>query len=142
MSGMLEMYEQLIGRMLKQLPTPSPKTAASAGRGAAAATAAAASDAAMGAGGDVRKQLSYILKKVQDLRKHHYHEQNQFLEGLQALRHIPVEALRMTYSGFVRFTVKLMERLWRAYRFLLEVLKIVHVGLQVELKENVFERFK
>lgn len=90
MGGMLEMYEQLIGHMLKQLPTPSPKTAVSAGRGAAAA-----SDAAMGAGGDVRKQLSYILKKVQDLRTHHYHEQDQFLQRLKALRQIPVEALRM-----------------------------------------------
>lgn len=96
MGGMLEMYEQLIGKMLKQLPTPSPKTAVSAGRGAAAASdAAAASGAAMGAGGDVRKQLSYILKKVHDLRTRHYHEQDQFLQRLKALRQIPVEALRM-----------------------------------------------
>lgn len=90
MSGVLEMYEKLLGHMLKQLPTPSPKTAELAGHQAATA-ATATTD------GDVRKQLSYILKKVQDLRRHRYHEQNQILQGLHALKHIQVH--RRTFTG-------------------------------------------
>lgn len=129
MSGMLEMYEQLIGHMLKQLPTPSPKTAASAGRGAATAAAAAASDAVMGAGGDVRKQLSYILKKVQDLRKHHYHEQDQFLQGLKALRHIPVEALCM-------IIVALCKVYGKAYGKVVEDLRTSYRRLEAWFREG------
>uniref|UniRef100_A0A3Q4AT56 Interferon gamma n=1 Tax=Mola mola TaxID=94237 RepID=A0A3Q4AT56_MOLML len=88
MSSVLDMYEKMFGHMLKQLPTPSPKLAASTGRQAAAGSA---SDAPTGAGEDVRKQLTYILKKVQDLKRHHYQKQDQFLQKLYSVRHIQID---------------------------------------------------
>uniref|UniRef100_A0A3Q3W7L6 Interferon gamma n=1 Tax=Mola mola TaxID=94237 RepID=A0A3Q3W7L6_MOLML len=74
MSSVLDMYEKMFGHMLKQLPTPS-----------------SASDAPTGAGEDVRKQLTYILKKVQDLKRHHYQKQDQFLQKLYSVRHIQID---------------------------------------------------
>ncbi|XP_044042598.1 interferon gamma-like [Siniperca chuatsi] len=93
MGGVLETYEKLIGHMLKQQPTSSPQTAGNDQRPASAVTPAAstASDAEAGAGGKVRMELSYILKKIQDLRKHNYHEQEKLLKGLQALNHIQMD---------------------------------------------------
>lgn len=105
MSGVLEMYEKLIGNMLKQLPTPSPKMAENAGDQAAAVTPAAGTAAAMGAGGDVRKQLSYILKKVHILRTRHYQEQDQFLQALQVLSHVKVQKQRHQKYIYMGWTV-------------------------------------
>lgn len=96
MSSVLDMYEKMFGHMLKQLPTPSPKLAASTGHQAAAGSA---SDAPMGAGEDVRKQLTYILKKVQDLKRHHYQKQDQFLQKLYSVRHIQVERPKVHLKG-------------------------------------------
>uniref|UniRef100_A0A3Q2UXK2 Uncharacterized LOC102303515 n=1 Tax=Haplochromis burtoni TaxID=8153 RepID=A0A3Q2UXK2_HAPBU len=72
MGGVLESYEKLLGHMLKQLPTPSPQIAVSNAQ----------------PGRDVRSELNYILKKVQELKKRRYHEQEKLLQGLQTLRDI------------------------------------------------------
>ncbi|XP_076578573.1 interferon gamma-like [Chaetodon auriga] len=93
MGGVLETYEKLIGHMMKQLPTQSPQTASSNMDPASAVipTAGTAGGAGTGAGVDVRKELGYILKKVQELRKQRYHEQEKLLQGLQSLRHIQMD---------------------------------------------------
>ncbi|XP_070848322.1 interferon gamma-like [Chaetodon trifascialis] len=83
MGAVLETYEKLIGQMMKQLPTQSPQTARSDMDPASAVTPTA--------GVDVRKELSYILKRVQELRKHRYHEQEKLLQGLQSLRDIKMD---------------------------------------------------
>ncbi len=97
MGAVLETYEKLIGQMLKQLPTTSPQTAEIKGPADSAITPAAgtASDAEIGASGDLGKQLSYVLKKVEDLKNKRYQEQEKLLQGLQALRHIQVERHRL-----------------------------------------------
>lgn len=84
MGGVLEMYNELINRMLGKLPTPSPETAVSGGTKGADASEAAS----------VRKHLSYLLKKVKELQKHHYQEQKQILHDLQKLDEIQVPATR------------------------------------------------
>lgn len=84
MGGVLEMYDKLIERMLGQLPTPSPETTVSGGTSGAESERAA----------PVRKHLSYLLKKVKDLRKHHYQEQNEILHDLQKLNKTQVPATR------------------------------------------------
>lgn len=78
--AVLETYDQLLGQMLKQLPTPAPKTDESNGLPASVAP-----------GDNVRTELTYILKKVQELRKHRYQEQEKLLLQLRALKHIQVE---------------------------------------------------
>ncbi|XP_040005620.1 interferon gamma-like [Xiphias gladius] len=90
MGGVLETYEKLIGHMLNELPTPSPETAGSQGGPAAAIPAApgTASDDGSQAGRTVREDLNYILKKVQELRRHHYQEQDKLLQELRTLGHI------------------------------------------------------
>ncbi|XP_039647037.1 interferon gamma-like [Perca fluviatilis] len=77
--GVLETYEKLIGQMLKQQPTPTPQTAGSTERPASAGDA------------NVRKGLNYILKKVKELKKHHYKEQEKLLQELKALEHIKLD---------------------------------------------------
>lgn len=86
MGGVLEMYDKLIGRMLGQLPTPSPETAVTGGAKGADSDHAA----------PVRKQLSYLLKKVNQLRKNHYQEQDQVLHDLQKLGKVQVPTTRPT----------------------------------------------
>ncbi|XP_056280621.1 interferon gamma-like [Pseudoliparis swirei] len=79
MGGVLETYEKLIGQMLQQLPAhPTPQ---------------AAESNELPAGGDVRAELSYVLKKVQELRKHRYREQEALLQELRALRHLQIDNL-------------------------------------------------
>lgn len=79
MSSVLEMYEKLIGSMLSAQPTPSPAVGG-------------AGDAAGGRpNGDVRTQLSSLLKKVQNLRRQYYQEEDRFRERLTAVREIQVE---------------------------------------------------
>ncbi|XP_034382228.1 interferon gamma-like isoform X1 [Cyclopterus lumpus] len=90
MGGVLETYEKLIGQMLKQLPTPTPQTA---GSNELPGSAAIADGGEVGAGEDVRTQLSYILKKVQELRKHRYQEQEKLLQELRDLKHIQMDNL-------------------------------------------------
>lgn len=84
MGGVLQMYDKLIERMLGQLPTPSPDTTVSGG------TKGAFSDDAA----PVKKNLTYLLKKVKELRKHHYQEQNEILHDLQKLDEVKVPATR------------------------------------------------
>lgn len=84
MGGVLEMYNKLLDRMLGQLPTPSPETAVTGG------TKGAESDHDT----PVRKHLSYLLKKVKELRRHHYQEQNEILHDLHKLDKIQVRATR------------------------------------------------
>ncbi|NP_001347651.1 interferon gamma [Maylandia zebra] len=90
MGGVLESYEKLLGHMLKQLPTPSPQIAVSNAQPGSAITPASSSpnNAGLVAGRDVRSELNYILKKVQELKKRRYHEQEKLLQGLQTLRDI------------------------------------------------------
>ncbi|XP_030576445.1 interferon gamma-like [Archocentrus centrarchus] len=93
MGGVLDSYEKLFGHMLKQLPTPSPQIAGSNAQPGSAVTAASSdpSNAGSAAGRDVRSQLKYILRKVQELKRHRYQEQEKLLQGLQTLRHIKMD---------------------------------------------------
>nr|XP_046235571.1 interferon gamma-like isoform X2 [Scatophagus argus] len=89
MGGILDTYEKLLGRMLKQLPTPGPQTA---GRNSVVTPApGTASNPERAAGGDIRTQLNYILKKVRELKERRYKEQEKVLQGLQSLRHIQMD---------------------------------------------------
>uniref|UniRef100_A0A671VRI5 Interferon gamma n=1 Tax=Sparus aurata TaxID=8175 RepID=A0A671VRI5_SPAAU len=72
MGGILESYEKLLGH----IPTPS--------------TAPPAMVEA-GPSGDVRKDLRYILTKVQELKKKSFHEQEMILHGLQDLKHVQMD---------------------------------------------------
>lgn len=102
MGGVLETYEKLIGQMLKELPTPSPHTAGSSNEGLASAITAGpgtTSDTRSEEGGDVKMELNYILKKVQDLKRHKYQEQDKLLQRLQALKHIQVERCNSCLHG-------------------------------------------
>ena len=76
MSGVLETYEKLLGKMLEQLPTLTPPTA-----GAAVPEAGA---------DDVRKDLMFILKRIRDLRSFHYQEQSKLLQRLNDLGNVKV----------------------------------------------------
>ncbi|KAK9525962.1 hypothetical protein VZT92_016627 [Zoarces viviparus] len=92
MGGVLETYEKLLGQMLKELPTPTPQTAGSNKIPAAAVTSRGGE---VGAGEDVRTELSYILKMVQELKKHRYQEQEKLLQELRALKHIQMDNLKV-----------------------------------------------
>lgn len=73
MSSVLEKYDNLIDSMLKAQPTPSPDAESRQ------------------ASGDVRMQLSSLLKKVQDLRREYYQEEDRFREKLTVVGNIQVE---------------------------------------------------
>ncbi|XP_030295621.1 LOW QUALITY PROTEIN: interferon gamma-like [Sparus aurata] len=82
MGGILESYEKLLGHMLKQLPTASPQTDS---------VDSTAGMVEAGPSGDVRKDLRYILTKVQELKKKSFHEQEMILHGLQDLKHVQMD---------------------------------------------------
>nr|NP_001347661.1 interferon gamma 1 precursor [Monopterus albus] len=84
MGGVLETYEKLLSHMLKNLPTPSPQTTGSRELPVTATPGTAGSE-------DVKAQLRYILKRVQDLRKYSYQDQEKLLQGLHSLRHIQMD---------------------------------------------------
>ncbi|XP_028426874.1 interferon gamma [Perca flavescens] len=84
MGSVLETYEKLIGQMLKQQPTPTPQTAGSNERLASAAAGDASDDR-------IRTGLNYILRKVKELKKHHYKEQEELLQELKGLEHIKLD---------------------------------------------------
>ncbi|XP_061570508.1 interferon gamma-like [Cololabis saira] len=88
LGGVLEAYEKLISHMLKQLPTPSPQT-----------TGDKASSGTPGDAGsvpsDVGEKLHYVLKRIKDLKTHHYEEQERVLKGLQSLRHIQMDNFKV-----------------------------------------------
>ncbi|XP_041637030.1 interferon gamma-like [Cheilinus undulatus] len=84
MGGVLETYEKILGLMLNQLPTPSPVTNQLPNAGAA-------NDAETGGNEDLRPKLNFILKKVHDLRKNEYQEQERLLQNLDALKNIKME---------------------------------------------------
>ncbi|XP_068163344.1 interferon gamma-like isoform X2 [Antennarius striatus] len=79
MGGVLETYDKMIGQMLIQLPTSDPPTA----NAVANANGAQLSD--------VKTELRYILKKIQELKRHRFNEQQKLLNGLQALRRIQTD---------------------------------------------------
>nr|BCK60960.1 interferon gamma [Sebastiscus marmoratus] len=91
MGGVLETYEKLISHMLNQLPTPTPQTAES--NNLPASAAGTASGGEVGADVDVRKDLSYILNMVKELKKNRYLEQEKILQELKALKHIQMDNL-------------------------------------------------
>ncbi|XP_054653367.1 interferon gamma 1 [Dunckerocampus dactyliophorus] len=66
-SAVLQTYNELIERMLKELPA---QTASTSG---------------------VRSELSYILKRVQELRRFRFQEQDTLLKGLEGFRHIQMD---------------------------------------------------
>ncbi|XP_033991650.1 interferon gamma-like [Trematomus bernacchii] len=77
MRGVLETYETLISKMLKELPTPLPDTKGGVGEG--------------GAGEDVRTELNYILQKVLELKKNQYKEHDNLLSSLKKLISIKMD---------------------------------------------------
>ncbi|XP_042367435.1 interferon gamma-like [Plectropomus leopardus] len=89
MGGVLETYVNLLEQMLKQLPTQSPPTAEN--NQLPESAAGTASDGQVAADGDVRKELNFILRKVKDLRKHRYHEQEKLLKELSNLKEIKMD---------------------------------------------------
>ena len=80
MRGVLETYETLISKMLKELPTPLPDTTGSKGGVGEG-----------GAGEDVRTELNYILQKVLELKKNQYKEHDNLLSSLMKLISIKVK---------------------------------------------------
>ncbi|XP_070710108.1 interferon gamma-like [Pempheris klunzingeri] len=85
MGAVLETYEKLIGQMLKNLPTASPQTVGSTDRPGTAGVAEGETVK------DVRTELSYVLKRVQDLRRQDYQEEEKVLQGLLSLKHIKMD---------------------------------------------------
>ncbi|XP_061817480.1 interferon gamma-like [Nerophis lumbriciformis] len=65
LSAALQTYEELIQRMLKELPGDE--------------------------SADVRADLSYVLERVQHLRRFRFQEQDKLLEGLHTFQHIQVD---------------------------------------------------
>ncbi|MED6292549.1 hypothetical protein CHARACLAT_001422 [Characodon lateralis] len=88
MGGVLEAYEKLFGHMLRQLPTPSPQLAISKDK-------AGTSTAGPSASGDVRSNLMKVLQKIKELKRHRYQEQVKLLQGLQNLKHIEMDNLKI-----------------------------------------------
>ncbi|XP_033933577.1 interferon gamma 1 [Pseudochaenichthys georgianus] len=78
MRGVLETYETLINKMLKELPTPLPHASGSVGEG--------------GAGDDVRTELNYILTMILKLKTIHYNEQDNLLSSLKKLIGIKMDS--------------------------------------------------
>ncbi|XP_029018835.1 interferon gamma-like [Betta splendens] len=85
LGGVLETYERLLDKMLKQLPTPSPLTSGSKDP---PASGVSAGTAGLETGEDVRKGLSDILEMVQKLRKRNYDDLDKVLQGVHSLSHI------------------------------------------------------
>nr|QYW22333.1 interferon gamma [Channa argus] len=90
MAGVLETYDNLFSKMLRQLPTPSPQTA---GNGDHPASDVNAPQGLAGSGpsGDVREGLVDLLDRVRNLRKYGYQDVEKLLQGLHSLRHIQLE---------------------------------------------------
>ncbi|XP_041833660.1 interferon gamma 1 [Melanotaenia boesemani] len=102
MVGILETYEKLIGRMLKQLPTPSPPIAGSNTSGSASSTGSEAAS-------DIRQKLNDILEKVQNVKTTYYQEQEKLLKGLQELKHIQVDNVKVQNKALVELLVLYQE---------------------------------
>nr|XP_057921676.1 interferon gamma-like [Doryrhamphus excisus] len=81
MSAMLQTYEKLIQRMLKELPAPTPSPCPSS----------APTCGGVGVGVGVRAELSVVLKLVQELRRFRFQDSDTLLEGLESFRHIQVD---------------------------------------------------
>ncbi|KAM4523079.1 interferon gamma [Fundulus diaphanus] len=91
MGGVLEAYEKLFGHMLKQLPTPGPQLAISQNKADASGTGTSGSSAA----GDVRSSLTKVLQKIKELKTNRYGEQVNLLQGLQKLKHIEMDNIKV-----------------------------------------------
>ncbi|XP_061662698.1 interferon gamma 1 [Syngnathoides biaculeatus] len=86
MSAVLRTYEELLGNMLERLSdsaTPTPGGPVTSGAG----------DRDPAPGVDARAELSYLLRRVQDLRKYRYQAQEKLLDGLHNLRHVQTDNL-------------------------------------------------
>ncbi|XP_072233414.1 interferon gamma-like [Leuresthes tenuis] len=97
MGGVLDMYENLIQRMLIQLPTPSPLTVRSKEKVTSSIPAGSITPSGKGsqATGDVRQGLKDVLEMIQKLRKHYYQEQVKLVHGLHELKHIQMNNLKV-----------------------------------------------
>ncbi|KAK5877065.1 hypothetical protein CesoFtcFv8_026350 [Champsocephalus esox] len=82
MRGVLETYEALINKMLKELPTPPPHTTGSEGGVGEG-----------GAGDDVRTDLNCILRMILKLKTIHYNEQDNLLSSLKKLMGIKMDSV-------------------------------------------------
>ncbi|XP_054623780.1 interferon gamma-like [Dunckerocampus dactyliophorus] len=74
MSAALQTYEKLIQRMLMELPAPTASPSPPSPTGV-----------------DVRAELSYVLKRVQELRRFRFQEPDALLEALERFRHIQMD---------------------------------------------------
>ncbi|XP_061523506.1 interferon gamma-like [Phycodurus eques] len=90
MSAVLQTYEELLRNMLKQLSDP---TAWTTGATATSGTGTGAGDPDPVPSVDARAELSYLLRRVQDLRKYRYQAQEKVLDGLRKLQHIQMDNL-------------------------------------------------
>nr|XP_057947066.1 interferon gamma-like isoform X2 [Doryrhamphus excisus] len=68
MAVALQTYKELIQRMLKELPAQTDSTS------------------------DIRAELSYILERVQKLRRFRFQEQEALLDGIERFRHIQLDS--------------------------------------------------
>ncbi|XP_032445781.1 interferon gamma 1-like [Xiphophorus hellerii] len=91
MGGVLEAYDKLFGHMLKGLPTPSPLSATSGDK----ADTSGPSTAEPSAAGDTRFNLIKVLQKIKELKRHSYQEQLKILHGLQKLKHIEMDNIKV-----------------------------------------------
>ncbi|XP_034019352.1 interferon gamma-like [Thalassophryne amazonica] len=89
-SSVLETYENMIGQMLNQLSNTSSGTGEIKEGHASTITMATAGDGGR-AKAEIREELNYILKKVQDLRILHYQQQKTLLQELQDVRQIKMD---------------------------------------------------
>ncbi|XP_077565346.1 interferon gamma isoform X1 [Stigmatopora nigra] len=83
MSALLQTYEELLGRMIRRAPAPTPTVAPAA---------PVSRDRALPSA-DTRSQLNYLLKRVRNLRKYRYRAAEPLLRGLDQIRCVQVDDL-------------------------------------------------
>ncbi|KAK2859200.1 hypothetical protein Q5P01_003820 [Channa striata] len=88
MGGVLETYEKLFSKMLRQLPTPSPQTAGNEDHPASDVSAA---QGAAGSDTEVKEGLGDLLEMIRNLRKHSYQDEEKVLQGLHSLKTIQLD---------------------------------------------------
>uniref|UniRef100_A0A673A1D6 Interferon gamma-like n=1 Tax=Sphaeramia orbicularis TaxID=375764 RepID=A0A673A1D6_9TELE len=86
--GVLEKYEELIGHMLSELPTPRPQTATDQQHLTSAFTPGVGTNTEAGVGDNVRVELKYLLSKIKELKRHHYEEEGKVAKELFSLKKI------------------------------------------------------
>lgn len=98
MAGVLEAYEKLLVHMLKGLPTPSPQSAISQDKASDTSTAGPSASA------DVRSNLTKVLQKIKELKRHRYQEQVKVLHELQDLKHIEMDNIKIQSKALRELT--------------------------------------